>query len=173
MEIPPSMPRRGFQVLTASSPPPGTDISTSKSGAILLALAISSTTSRINARGTGLIAGSPGASGRPGLVMVPTPSPAQNVMPVSGAADRTVEMISAPWVTSGSSPASLTMPARAQPSPVSSSARANAGCSPFGKVIVTGSGKRPVSSAVSAARVAAVAHAPVVHPLRSAREPGF
>ena len=39
---------------------------------------------RIIARGTGLIAGSPGGSGRPGRVTVPTPSPARNVTPLPG-----------------------------------------------------------------------------------------
>ena len=36
---------------------------------------------RIMARGIGLMAGSPGGTGRPGLVTVPTPGPARNVMP--------------------------------------------------------------------------------------------
>ena len=47
---------------------------------------------------------------------VPTPSPARNVTPAPGAPSRTVATMSAPCVTSGSSPASLTMPAVAQPS---------------------------------------------------------
>jgi hypothetical protein len=38
------------------------------------------------------------------------------------------------------------------------------GLSPFGRVIVTGSGNEPVSNAAQAAFVAAVAHAPVVQP---------
>ena len=36
-------------------------------------------------RGTGLIAGSPGGTGRPGRVTVPTPSPARKVTPLPGA----------------------------------------------------------------------------------------
>ena len=68
-------------------------------------------------RGTGLIAGSPGGIGRPGRVTMPTPGPASNVTPAPGAPRRTVALTSAPWVTSGSSPASLTMPAVAKPSP--------------------------------------------------------
>ena len=42
--------------------------------------------SRIIRRGTGLIAGSPGATGRPARVTVPTPSPARKVTPLPGAA---------------------------------------------------------------------------------------
>jgi hypothetical protein len=121
----------------------------------------------IMARGTGLIAGSPGAIGRPGFVTVPTPSPARKTMPVPGDARATRATMVAPWVTSGSSPASLTMPASAKSAPSVSRASAKAGVSPFGRVMVTGSGKRPVSSAVSAALVAAVAQAPVVQPRRS------
>ena len=74
---------------------------------------------------------------------------------------------SAPWVTSGSSPASLTTPAVARSPSSSSTASANAGVCPFGSVMVTGSGKSPVSRAVYAAVVAAVAQAPVVQPGRS------
>ena len=54
---------------------------------------------------------------------------------------RTCALTSAPWVTSGSSPASLTMPAVAVPSQVSCSASAKAGCWPFGSVIVDRIGK--------------------------------
>jgi hypothetical protein len=67
-------------------------------------------------RGAGLMAGSPGGTGSPGLVTVPTPGPARNVTPEPAGPARTVTTISAPCVTSGSSPASLTIPARAQPS---------------------------------------------------------
>jgi hypothetical protein len=64
--------------------------------------------------------------------------------------------------------------------PELSRASAKDGVSPFGNVMETGSGKRPVSSAVSAALVAAVAQAPVVQPrlsgpegLRLSRDFGF
>jgi outer membrane receptor protein involved in Fe transport len=56
----------------------------------------------------------------------------------------------------------------AQPSPVVSRARGKDGCSPLGRVTVTGSANSPVSKAVSADLVAAVAQAPVVQPRRSA-----
>ena len=76
-----------------------------------------------------------------GRVTVPTPGPARKTRPLPTVAGRTVDRISAPWVTSGSSPASLTMPARAQPSPDAVVASAKAGVWPPGSVTVTGSGK--------------------------------
>src|SRR5690606_41364352 len=95
------------------------------------------------------------------------PGPARIATPLPGAPRGKVEFTSAPWVTSGSSPASLTPPARASSSPCRSVARANDGRRPFGRRTSTGSGKCPVTSAVYAAVVAAVAHAPVVQPYRS------
>src|SRR5690606_18525819 len=73
-------------------------------------------------------------------------------------------MTSAPCVTSGSSPASLMIPASAYPAPAASWASAKAGCWPPGSVMVTGSANVPSSSAASADFVAAVAQAPVVQP---------
>ena len=108
------------------------------------------------------MAGSPGAMGRPPFVTIPTPGPAWKRMP--SPPSRTVATTMQPWVTSGSSPASLMIPARAQPSPSSSSASGKLGVSPLGRVIVTGSGKVPVRNAANAAFTAAVAHAPVVQP---------
>jgi hypothetical protein len=164
IDSPPTIPSRGFHVLRASASPSGTEISTSTSPDSPWAAASSAITSLIIRRGTGLMAGSPGAIGSPALVTVPTPGPARNVTPKPAAPRLTVDTISAPCVTSGSSPASLTIPARAQPSPRSSSASGNAGVSPFGRTIDTGSGNSPPSNAAYAAFVAAVAHAPVVHP---------
>ncbi len=46
---------------------------------------ISARALRIMARGTGLMAGSPGGIGRPGRVTVPTPGPARNTTPLPGA----------------------------------------------------------------------------------------
>jgi len=69
-----------------------------------------------------------------------------------------------PCVTSGSSPASLTIPARAHPTPSSSRASGKEGISPLGRRIDTGSGKLPVCNAANAAFTVAVAHAPVVQP---------
>ena len=48
--------------------------------------ATSAIASRIIRRGTGLMAGSPGAIGRPARVTVPTPAPARKVTPLPGAA---------------------------------------------------------------------------------------
>ena len=94
--------------------------------------ASASTTPRIIARGTGLIAGSPTSSGSPGRVTVPTPGPARKTTPAPGAVPHR-RPDDGQWVTSGSSPASLTTAAMAQPSPRSSAASANAGCCPRGR----------------------------------------
>jgi hypothetical protein len=158
IDSPPTMPSRGFQVFAASRSPSGMAISISTSWGPPSSLM----TWRIMARGAGLMAGSPGGNGRPARVIVPTPGPALKRMP--SPPGRTVAMTVQPWVTSGSSPASLTIPARAQPAPRSASASGKCGTSPFGRVMLTGSGKRPVSNAAQAALVAAVAHAPVVQP---------
>ena len=82
---------------------------------------------------------------------------------------RTVAQISAPWVTSGSSPASLTTPAVAEPSSLRVIASAKLGRSPRGNVTSTGSGNSPVTSAAKAAFAAAAAQVPVVHPRRNGR----
>ena len=108
----------------------------------------SATASVIIRRGTGLIAGSPGGIGRPSFVTMPTPSPARNTTPLPASPRLTVAMISAPWVTSGSSPASLITPAAHSSAPRASQARAKAGVSPPGRRMVTGSGNSPVSRAV-------------------------
>ena len=95
-------------------------------------------TSAIIARGAGLMAGSPGGIGRPALVTVPTPSPALNRVPLPWRQTAgPVARIWAPWVTSGSSPASFMMPTVAK-----SSARAG---SSSGKTrfFALGQGNRP------------------------------
>jgi hypothetical protein len=167
MLIPPSMPRRGFQVCLASSAPLSTAMVTSKSTGEPWAAAASISTPLIIWRGTGLMAGAPGGTGRPGLVTVPTPSPAWNRMPEPGGAGATRVRIVARWVTSGSSPASLMTAASAQPGPVAVSAISKEGVSPRGRVMVTLGGKPPPRSARTAALAAAVAQAPVVQPERS------
>ena len=163
------MPSRGFQVLAASALPPGIAISISTSPVPPCSRATSATAWRIIACGAGLIAGSPTGTGSPGRVTVPTPSPAVKRTPLPGGARLTLQTTSAKWVTSGSSPASLTMPARAKSGPQSSHAKAKAGRSPPGSATVTGSGNSPVRSAVYAARVAPAAQAPVVQPRRKGR----
>ena len=126
IESPPTMPRRPLRVFAASASPPGMAISTSTSPARLRARGDLRDGVADHRRGTGLMAGSPGGIGRPGTRDVPTPAPARKVTPLPGAPARTVATIKAPWVTSGSSPASLITPALAEPASrrVSASAKA-------------------------------------------------
>ena len=160
-ERPPRMPSRPFSVRSASFSPPGIAISTTIS---LGQSGTSASAARIIARGTGLIAGSPGASARPGRVTVPTPSPAAKRRPVPGGPRRTLATTSAPCVTSGSSPASLTMPALAAPSERLVVASVKPARPPRGSGISTGSGKPWPTSAEQAAFAAAAAQLPVVQP---------
>ena len=70
------MPSRPLSVFAASASPPGNrDLDLDVAAPPPVAAATSAMASRIMRRGTGLIAGSPGGSGRPGRVTVPTPSP--------------------------------------------------------------------------------------------------
>ena len=171
---PPTMPRRGLVVRAASASPPGIAIVTTTSAAAPYSPATSPIAAPIISRGFGLIAGSPTASGRPGNVTVPTPSPAARRIPLPGGAGSTVARTSTPCVTSGSSPASLTMPAVARAPSHSAVASAKVARWSRGRRTDTGSGKRPLTIASKAARAAAAAQAPVVQPRRSsAREPGF
>ena len=88
MEIPPKMPKRGLRVWRANSSPWGAKISTSRrngrSGKSCGHQCRA--TWRIIFRGTGLMAGSPGGTGRPGLVTNPTPSPRRKITSPAGAA---------------------------------------------------------------------------------------
>ena len=167
IDRPPRMPRRGLSVFCAIASPPGMEISTSISVGPPTLRAASSRLSRIIWRGAGLMAGSPGGRGSPARVTVPTPSPARKVTPVPGMPARIVAITRAPCVTSGSSPASLTIPALAPPSKGSAIAREKAGRAPPGSAISTRSGKSPVRHPRYAALAAAVAQAPVVQPRRS------
>lgn len=81
IEIPPRMPRRMFHVKRAISSPSSTETVISTSPVPPCSAATRATWSRIISRGTGLIAGSPTASGSPGSVTVPTPGPARNTTP--------------------------------------------------------------------------------------------
>src|SRR5216684_815538 len=83
IDNPPIMPRRALSVFAASASPPGMAIITARSGAAASQLsAASASAAEIIARGPGLMAGSPTASGRPGRVTRPTPGPAWKVMPL-------------------------------------------------------------------------------------------
>ena len=106
-------PAGGSACVAANASPPGMEISTTTSPAAPCEPRPRRCAVAIICRGTGLIAGSPGGRGKPGRVTVPTPGPARNTTPVPGAACVTVARTRAPCVTSGSSPASLTTPARA------------------------------------------------------------
>ncbi len=164
IESPPTIPSRPFSVRSASASPPGTPTSTTTS----VPACTSSSAAPIIARGTGLIAGSPGGSASPGRVTMPTPGPARNTTPDPGTPHPTRTRTSAPCVTSGSSPASFTTPATAMPASNPVSASANATRPPRGSPISTGSGNAPPTSAAKAAFAAAAAHAPVVQPRRNA-----
>src|SRR5918998_271950 len=120
-------------------------------------------------RGTSFIAGPPTGSPRPGLVTTPTPSPRSNSSPGSSFHE-TRAVRCAPWVTSGSSPASLTTTASVQEPPTShrSTSKEMRRSSPFfGSFTSTLSCGSPVSSALAAALAAAAAQVPVVHPVLS------
>src|SRR5829696_710741 len=120
-------------------------------------------------RGTSFMAGPPTGRPSPGFVTTPTPSPRPSSIPGSSCQE-TRAVICAPWVTSGSSPASLTTTASAQPSPTSHRSTSNftRRFSPLrGSLISTSSCATPLISAFAAAFVAAVAQVPVVQPVLS------
>jgi hypothetical protein len=169
MEMPPSTPSRGFMVLRAITSPPGTLMVTeSPRPAAAAAATACRAASPIMRRGTALIAGPPTSSPSPGRVTVPTPSPPRSSSPGSEV-QATVAVTRAALVTSGSSPASFTTTAEAQPSPSRQSSTAKAWSKPAGRAMVTSATGAPSSSRRQAARVAAAAQAPVVKPLRSPR----
>ena len=165
IEIPPMMPSRALVVLRAICSPPGTEM-TSWTPCWLRSTA-SPTDWVIIARGTGLIAGPPSSRPRPGLVTTPTPTPPSSSRPGSSR-QRTVAVSRAPWVTSGSSPASLTTTASAWVADMVHSSTWNRTRRPSGRPTSTVSWISPVRSAVVAAFAAAAAQVPVVQPVRSA-----
>ena len=122
-------------------------------------------------RGIRLMAGPPTSSPRPGSVTFPTPSPCKKRMPGS-LPNATVTQILQPFVTSGSSPESFTTVAVAASFSINVSDTGNVISSSSGSVNVTFFCGDPVSNARSAAFAAAVAHDPVVYPLRNEKNPG-
>ena len=160
MESPPSMPRRGLKVRAASSRPPGIEMVIFNPRPVT-----SRTDCWIIRRGAGLIAGSPGASARPGLVTVPTPSPAANRTSPPSAKATSATMV-AWWVMSGSSPASLRIVACAISPSLRHCKTGKRTRGPSGNSISTLSGATPSQSNVAAALAAAAAQAPVVNPVR-------
>jgi len=109
MEIPARIPSRALVVSAAIASPSGTEkVTTTDSGPT------SPSAARIIRLGTGLIARAPSASPSPGLVMVPTPSPARRMLSSLASAQSTSAVMRAPSVQSGSSPASFTTATEAQ-----------------------------------------------------------
>ena len=121
---------------------------------------------RIIRRGTGLMAGAPTGRPRPGLVTVPTPTPARSsVLATLGDAHSAVAVTRAPSVQSGSSPASLTTTQRLGLSCAASTG--NVTRLPLGRRTSTSFGGAPCTRPMTAALAAAEAQVPVVHPVRS------
>ena len=157
-------PRRPLAVRSAIFSPPGIEISTIASTPAPCRSATSARLARIIARGAGLIAGSPGLSGSPGRVTVPTPSPAFKLN--SGAWGREahgrhdqramgdVRVVARVLDNAGAGEIDPELMGRER----------EFGPRPFGSATGTGSGKAPVRSASKAARAAPLAHAPVVQP---------
>src|SRR5579884_3395325 len=184
MERPPTIPSRPFSVRRARRSPSRTEIVTRTGGAP----SVSRTARAIMRRGTGLIAGPPTGMPRPGRVTTPTPVPARSSTaapptpratapgpatvqprPVGVAPpSSTSAPMWAPWVTSGSSPASLTTQAPARRPSVHRPYASKSASKPAGRGTVTVAGDSP-RRARQAAAVAAAAQAPVVKPVRSPR----
>ena len=163
--MPPTIPRRGFDVRRAIFSPPGTLTSTTTPTSPVSKT--SATAAAICARGPALMAGPPTSRPSPGLVTVPTPGPPRSSRP-GPSRSSTCAVRWAPWVTSGSSPASLTTTAIA-PSP-SGSQRSTGKLgrwSERGSGTSTSAGASPSRSSRHAALAAAVAQVPVVQPRRS------
>ena len=125
----------------------------------------SCTAAKIISRGTGLMAGPPTARPNPGLVTTPTPTPPSSAY---AGAQLTVAVRCAPWVTSGSSPASLTTTASARSASMSHRSTGNETRCPAGSPTSTLTCGCWVASAVTAALAAAALQVPVVQPERSA-----
>ena len=166
IEIPPSMPSLGLSVLGASSSPVGTEIVILMPFLDKRSPPILARFSRIIFLGTGFIAGRPISSPSPGFVTVPTPIPPSISMPVVSVILTSVT-ISAPCVTSGSSPPSLITEHRAQSSPNSQLCRLICTICPLGSSTSTHSCLFWSSTAASPAVAPAAAQVPVVKPVRS------
>ena len=170
--MPPRMPRRALSVLRAIASPPGTEMVTSSpSPSASSASPAVLRFSMMLRRGTGLIAGPPTANPSPGLVTMPTPVPPRTSMPPPPERRLTSAVSRAPWVTSGSSPASLTLTARARSPSVQPSSMAKVTRWPLGSRHSTRPGTCPDTRPRTAAVAAAAALAPVVKPVRAPRRP--
>lgn len=107
------MPSIGLKVRRAMRSPSTQPIARSKPG-LAPPASTSSTAMRIIWRGTGLMAGSPGGTRRPGWVTVPTPGAAMKRTSPAWLTETSAKIV-APSVLSGSSPAYLSTSARTAP----------------------------------------------------------
>ena len=168
MLMPPSTPSRALVVCSAISTPPGTEIRarTPVSVGHPHAASPSPTASAIIRRGTRVTAGSPTAMPVPGRVTVPTPGPPAISSPWYPSGSRhTPTTISAPCVTSGSSPPSLITEQRTPSAGDTGQLRCTlsvAAPRPPGSGTDTSSGACPDSISITAALAAAAAVVPVV-----------
>ncbi len=164
MEMPPMSPSRALMVCFAISSPWGT-LRVTVAPAKPEPASSSRTISVMFRRGTGLTAGAPTGSPSPGLVTTATPAPPRISTPGSRRSS-TSATSSAPWVQSGSSPASLmTLHVARGPSRSQRFSGKVTFC-PFGRVVSMASTAAPRASTRAAALAAAAAHAPVVNPSR-------
>ena len=111
IDSPPTMPSRALSVFGAISSPPGMEISTSTSSARRCGAATSSMASRDHLARHRIDRGLAGRNGQARPRHGADPRAGPEATPEPARRGRTVETISAPCVTSGSSPASLTTPA--------------------------------------------------------------
>ena len=178
IEIPPMIPNFGLNVRAANSFPPGTEIVTTTSFILPdrpFSSSIVVNSPVIRRRGVALMAGPPISRPRPGSVTVPTPSPARNRKAGVGdcpACNSIRAITEQPFVTSGSSPESFITVHRAALSAHSVAATGSMIFSPEGSVMQLTICSVWFRRATKAALAAAVAHVPVVKPLRSGKKPG-
>ena len=166
MEMPPSIPSLGLNVLAAISSPPGTEITTRRFSVRSDSSIASVTALMIIPFGPGLMAASPTLCFKPGFVTLPTPFPPSIRIPGMSETD-TDARTRMPFVTSGSSPLSFLTAHTAVPPSSSASSTSSVSGIPFGVAIRTDSGAFPVRSRKAAALAAAAAQVPVVYPKRS------
>ncbi len=165
MEIPPSNPSRSFRVFLAISSPRGTVITTLAPPGRPCWPSASRTDSAIILSGVLVMDAFPISIPSPAFVTRATPSaPSTSTAPPS--VSHTSATISAPWVQSGSSPASLITEQTAESPRRSDRSTANVTRWPMGSPISTSRTTCPESSALAAALAAAAAQAPVVNPVR-------
>ena len=159
-----------MEVRAAMASPPGTETVSATGRSVT-----SPTAARIMRAGTGLMAGAPTGRPRPGRVTVPTPGPAcSSTVPAarSAGSQAAVTVMWAPWVTSGSSPASLTTAARpGWPVPGRRRPRRNGPAGPRASPPPPRPAGRPGAGPMTAALAAAEAQVPVVQPVRSPLAP--